>query len=186
MAYASFVEFRAALLQTIVTTESMSDARIDILYSYYQHALRQSSLILGRLDDIKPLVGQHGTAFEGGSGALFVTPEGYSKEMSDQQGKKWSIIRNDCFILGGIHGHATFYLKTKDLDALNRVNDKNEFVFNVTQRELIGLITFGYSQGNASDPRGVEFKCTDPGLADTASFRAYHSQVQELVGALRS
>jgi hypothetical protein len=124
------------------------------------------------------LVEKYGTAFEGGKGELLITPKGYSREMTDKQGRKWSVWLNDSFILGGIHSHALFFLKSNP-DDLDRVDDKSEFVFNVTQRELIGLITFGYSRGDESHPKGLEYKCSDTRLADAATFKSYVERVQE-------
>ena len=160
-------------------------SQAEILFEYYKHARRQGSLILGRLDDIKPLVEKYGTAFEGGKGQLLITPQGYSDEMHKKQLKKWSIWLNDCFILGGIHSHATFYLKGNP-DALDYADEKSEFVFNVTQRELIGLITFGYSRGNGHDPRGLEYKCANGLLADAARFKSYGDKVGELSAAVKA
>ena len=185
MHYSSFVHFKTGLLEAGFPKDK-SDATIDILYAYYQHARGQRNLILGRLDDIKPLVAQHGTAFEGGKAALLVTPQGYNDEITKKQGGKWSIWLNDAFILGGIHGHSDFYLKSNNLDALDRVDESSEWVFNVTQRELIGLITFGYGQSGTTSPMGVEYKCTDTRLADSATFKGYCDQMLELKTALKT
>lgn len=160
------------------------DAQCDILFAYYTHARRQASLTLGRLDDLKPLADRYGTAFEGGSGQLLMTPQGYNDEMSKKQGQKWSIWLNDSFILGGIHSHITFYLRSNP-DALDYVDPKNQHVFNVTQRELIGLTTFGYSRGTGTDPKGLAYTCTSTQLADAATFKAYADQVQALASAAK-
>ena len=179
MHYDSFPQFKGGLQEAGFQG---SEIKIEILFAYYNHARQQASLILGRLSDVKPLVEKYGTAFEGGKGQLLITPQGYSSEMDQKQGSKWSLWLNDCFILGGIHSHATFYLKSNP-DALDYLDKNNQFVFNVTQRELIGLITFGYSRSDRNDPRGLEYKCTEGGLADAATFRSYIDQVQTLAAA---
>jgi len=138
-----------------------TDAQCDILFAYYTHARRQASLILGRL-----------------------TPQGYNDEMSKKQGQKWSIWLNDSFILGGIHSRIRFYLKSSP-DALDYVDPKNQHVFNVTQRELIGLTTFGYSRSTGTDPKGLAYTCTSTPLADAATFKAYADQVQALASAAK-
>jgi len=99
------------------------------------------------------------------------------KEMSTQQqmdqlmANKWSIWLNDSFILGGIHSHAVFHLISNIPDLQGNAANA-QFPFNVTQRELIGLLTFGYS---SSTPlaKGSEYKCTQTQLADAATFKSY-------------
>jgi hypothetical protein len=181
MHYDSLPGFKDALQQAGFEGPA---SRIEILFEYYKHARRQSGLILGRLDDIKPLAEKYGTAFEGGKGQLLITPQGYNDETTRKQSAKWTVWLNDSFILGGIHGHALFYLKGNP-DALDYADEKSRFVFNVTQRELIGLLTFGYSWGKGDDPRGLEYKCTNALLADGATFKSYVDKVQELSGAVK-
>lgn len=104
------------------------------------------------------------------------------EQMDMLLGGRWSIWLNDSFILGGIHGHRTFYLVS---DISDYGNPDDDFTFNVTQRELIGLVTFGYSRGEPT-ARGAEYKCTNTVLADGASFRAYVDQMKTWVAAVRS
>jgi len=181
MLYETFPQFNGGLREAGFKG---TDIQSDILFEYYNHARRQASVILGRLDDLKPLAARYGTAFEGRGGQLLLTPAGYNEEMGKKQGKKWSIWLNDSFILGGIHGRATFYLKSNP-DSLDYVDPKNEFVFNVTQRELIGLTTFGYSRGAGNDPKGMAFNCTDTRLADSATFKLYVDQIERLAAAAK-
>jgi hypothetical protein len=182
MSYASLVEYKAGLLAAGFPKDAPF-ARIEILYAYYQHARGQKALIIGRLADTQALVDVHGTAFEGGRAALLLTPKGYNETMTKIQGKKWSIWLNDSFILGGIHSHADFYL-VSNADALDHLDPGAEHVFTVTQRELIGLITFGYSQGQKDHPNGLQYKCTNARLADAATFKSYCDEVLSLKNAL--
>ena len=174
MHYDTFPEFKAGLLQADPTT--MSDAKIDILFQHYSHARHQTSLTLGRLDDTQNERETRGSSFEGGTGQLLLTPKasGFSgqtqKDMDKAMASKWSIWLNDSFILGGIHSHAVFHLVSNIPNLQGTPNAA--FPFTVTQRELIGLLTFGYA---SSDPlkKGTEYKCVQTQLADAATFRSY-------------
>jgi hypothetical protein len=201
MLYNTFPQFKAGLLEAAGFPQATSDAKIDILFQHYNQARRQTSLTLGRLDQTKLLREAKGTSFEGGKGQLLLTPQasGFSpkvpppamtfgktvvpsgvdatkwktmspkEQMDTMMGNKWSIWLNDAFILGGIHSHAVFHL-VSDIGSL--AGDPNaQFPFNVTQRELIGLLTFGYS-GSALI-KGSEYTCTDTQLADAATFKSY-------------
>ena len=55
----------------------------------------------------------------------------------------------------------------------------------MTQRELIGLTTFGYSRGAGTDPRGLAYTCTSTQLADAATLKAYVDHVQALAAAAK-
>lgn len=91
------------------------------------------------------------------------------EQMDTLMGNKWSIWLNDAFVLGGIHAHARFHLVSEVSDYADA---RAQFPFNVTQRELIGLVTFGYSRGTPGR-KGAEYTCTNAVLADAATFKAY-------------
>jgi hypothetical protein len=55
-------------------------------------------------------------------------------------------------------------------------NPAGDFPFNVTQRELIGLLMFGYSAGGASTK--TILRCTSPQLADAATFKTYAANME--------
>lgn len=175
MAYTTFTMFRAALEEAGYQRGDQELFGYYRLFAYYRHALSQSGLIIGKIEDLTPLLQKEGSAVERLSGKLFIEGKGATKW--------WSIWANDSYILGGIHGHVDFTLKgnADALDALDPTAGK--FVFKVTQREVIGLTTFGYSSGNRTSD-GVQFKCTNPALADAATFKKYKDQVTDLATAL--
>jgi hypothetical protein len=195
--YTNFAEFKGGLLEAgFPGADGKSDPKIDILFEYYRHARGQTNLTLGRLADTQPLREKLGSAFDGGAAQLLLTPKasGFStqtpasgkKSVQDQMesllGKRWSIWLNDSFILGGIHSHVPFTL----VSDISDYEDPNaDFTFNVTQRELIGLITFGYERGDPT-AGGAQYKCTNTVLADGATFRAYVDQMKLWVAATKS
>lgn len=214
----SFPEFKGGLREVPSFPATVSDAKIDILFQYYNLARRQAQLTLGRLADTQKERGSLGTVFEGGKSQLLLTlrATGFStqkpaanefagasavrggvlqqewkdgkmqvaarsdweKKSTQQQmetmlGNMWSIWLNDAYILGGIHGHVEFDLVSKvDL----KPNPAGDFPFNVTQRELIGLLTFGYSTG--LPPKLTTYRCTNLQLADSATFKTYIAQME--------
>lgn len=185
MHYDTFPQFKAGLLEAASSVPAdpsspkmMSDAKIDIIFQHYNNARHQTSLTLGRLDDTKSERETLGSEFEGGGGHLLLTPKASSsftgsaqQQMDAAMSKKWSIWLNDSFILGGIHSHAVFHLVSNISDLQGNTSNAL-FPFNVTQRELIGLLTFGYA-GSAPLLKGSEYTCTKTQLADAATFKSY-------------
>lgn len=188
MHYNSFPQFKAGLVEAGLP-KGWSDAKIDILFAHYSNARGLDNLTLGRIADTARQRDALGSVFDGKGGVL-LTPkaQGFKPETAKQVDKfmdrRWSIWLNDAFILGGIHHHAAFQL-ISNADDLDYVDANNEFVFNVTQRELIGLITFGYSRGE-STAQGTGYRCTDTRLADSATFKGYIARVDELVAAAKA
>ena len=175
MAYTPFTAFRAALDEAGFKPGDEGLFGYYRLFAYYRHALSQSDLTIGKIEDLTSMLAESGSAVDKLSGKLFIEGKGSTKW--------WSIWANDSYILGGIHGHVDFCLKGNPdaLDALDPTAGK--YVFKVTQRELIGLTTFGYSSAERT-PEGVKFKCTSPALADAATFKKYKDKVGEMVAAL--
>ncbi len=203
MHYDTFPQFKAGLLEAANFPQTTSDAKIDILFQHYNHARRQGSLTLGRLDDTKPLRNTSGTSFEGGKGQLLLTSEaskGFSEKMSPPAptfGKtvvprgvsaaEWTkkspkeqmdtMMGNKWSIWlndAFILGGIHSHAVFSLVSNVNLKGDLNaQFPFNVTQRELLGLCKFGYS-GIAGDLKaGTQYKCTDTQLADAAMFKSY-------------
>ena len=218
MHYNSFPEFKGGLKEVPSFPATESDAKVDILFQYYNLARGLAQLTLGRLADTKQERESRGTVFEGGKSQLLLTlqAKGFStkepavnefagaaavrrgamqkdwtgqvasrsdwekkspqEQMETMLGNMWSIWLNDAYILGGIHGHVEFDLVSKvDL----KPNPNGAFPFNVTQRELIGLLMFGYSTGRP--PKPTTYRCTNQQLADSATFKTYvaHMEVRE-------
>ena len=219
MHYDSFPEFKGGLKEVPSFPATVSDAKIDILFQYYNLARGQAQLTLGRLADTQKERESRGSVFEGGKGQLLLTlrAQGFStkkpaanefagasavgrgvlqqewkdgkmqvasrsdweKKSTQQQmetmlGNMWSIWLNDAYILGGIHGHVEFDLVSK-VDF--KPNPAGDFPFNVTQRELFGLLMFGYSSGQP--PKPTTYRCTNPQLADSATFKTYVAQMEK-------
>ena len=94
---------------------------------------------------------------------------------------KWCVVLNDCWVLGGIHRAATFYLMS-GLTTWTNTWDSSIGGFVVTVREMIGLQEFGYEQQRgASLGPGSEavatFVCRNPAMAEAADLEAYHLAV---------
>lgn len=112
----------------------------------------------------------------------------------------WSIILNDSWILGGVHGHVNFELVSP---VRGNVMDQNytadlsaDRKFTVTGRELIGLKTFGYHQvygpvekishdARPADLPGsnILLQCVNPALADAATLTSYTSEVTKMAAS---
>ena len=113
---------------------------------------------------------------------------------------KWSIILNDSWILGGVHGHVNFELvspvRGNVMDQSYTTELAADRKFTVTGRELIGLKTFGYQQvygpvekithdARPADLPGstILLQCTNPSLADAATLTRYTSEVMKLAAS---
>jgi hypothetical protein len=82
---------------------------------------------------------------------------------------KWAPVVNDCWVLGGVHRFADF--KLVSVRAMKNLWDFEKGFHVVTAREILGLLSFGYSFQEGSD--GVKLTCTDQGKAQSATIGAY-------------
>jgi hypothetical protein len=103
------------------------------------------------------------------------------EQVNTMLGNRWSIWLNDSFILGGIHGHVAFELISK-VDP--EPDPTNPYGYNVTQREIIGLVMFGYSPDRST--KKPTYKCTNTGLADGATFQVYADHMKRLTVEFKS
>jgi len=106
----------------------------------------------------------------------------------------WKIQFNDAFILGGVHSKGQFKAhNTADVEStfksttefaryalegynqLDFYTDNKDFPLRVTQREMAGLIMFGYD--NTVSGKDTLFNCVDPVKADQATCQAYKNGV---------
>lgn len=173
-------------------------------YTYYCHGLNQGAEdgltigLIGHLQDkIKQMGSVMGTSsddpsWHNSAGKIFV----------DQYNKgKWRIWHNDAFILGGIHSHGNFQLVAvnafekwfkdkfdehifkgaRQLDFITSKDPKEEYPLRVTQREVIGLNSFGYLGSGDST---INFTCKKTKLADAATLYKYQKAVNSLTKAL--
>ncbi len=113
---------------------------------------------------------------------------------------RWSIILNDSWILGGVHGRVNFELVSpvqgNVMDQSYTTNLSADRKFTVTGRELIGLKTFGYQQvygpvekiTHEARPAGLPgttilLQCTNPNLAESATLTRYTSEVMRMAAS---
>jgi hypothetical protein len=125
-------------------------------------------------------------------GSIFVDQRHWKGEDS-----RWRIFLNDCFILGGVHSKGDFILvglkeivdhssMVKKPGQLDYVKDpKAKYSLKVTQREVLGINSFGYSGGDNEHGKCV-FKCTIPQLANSARLSEYKLLVDGFAAALRT
>jgi len=191
MAYKNYITFAQDFLQT---WGGESDINGRDAFAIYVHGLKQGpqdGLTIGLIPVLeKSIIPKDKSVFDGGK--IFV-------DMTEQ--RRWRIFLNDCFILGGIHSHGDFRLAGVDevitgdktlvdkpgsrpqLDYVK--NPKDKYNLKVTQREVLGLNTFGYTGGGIVDGYRV-FKCTQPDAADGATLRSYRKIVTQMEDALRA
>src|ERR1700761_4111947 len=92
-----FAAFHASLQQAW-PEKSVPHEKARTHYEWYQKALSQKQIVLGREKDLQSLIEQYGLAEKNGSMLIGVT--------------NWDILVNDSWILGGIHAQLPFLLKT--------------------------------------------------------------------------
>lgn len=171
MAYRDFGQFRSAFL-AIPGIGKPGDDKLKLYHEWYKCALSQEEIILGRREDLRSLVKRYGYAQSGGNILLGATT--------------WDIHVNDCWILGGVHAHAKFYLASVlSNDSVYNAADARKYeatdctrVLYVTVREIAGLNLFGYTRSEEKTPKGQLFVCKQPQLADEATFSAYYQHVE--------
>jgi len=185
-----------AAISPLVPEKSRS--MIPMYWALYNAASSQIEyIVLGREIDIKGLVDQHGLAQKGGHILLDL--------------KGWDTFCNDSWILGGIHAKLPFFVKTilddpyvssRDRDKPGAVaqamanhkkaiypqasNPTAQYPLFVTTREMAGLMLFGYSRTSEAEIKGQKYVCSQPDVADRATFNAYIQHVGLVEAAVRS
>lgn len=175
-------------------------------YTYYCHGLNQGArdgLTIGLIGHLQDKIKQMGSvmgsspddpAWHNSAGKIFV-------DQSPAQ-NKWRIWHNDAFILGGIHSHGNFqlvavnafekwfkdkfedklgFVGARQLDFVTSKDPKEKYPLRVTQREVIGLNTFGYA---GSGSGATSFVCKSIAEADAATLFKYQKAVNSLTRAL--
>ncbi len=190
MAYSSFAEFSGDFDKTWGKEEG---AHVFVAWSIYKHGLTQGGaegLTIGLIPNLEKIIEEKGSVFDGGK--IFVDQRHWKGGNT-----RWKIFLNDCFILGGIHSRGEFVLvglneivdhssMVQKPGQLDYVKDPNaRYSLKVTQREVLGLNSFGYSGGDNEDGKRV-FTCTVPQLADAARLSTYKSIVDGFTEALKS
>ena len=177
---------------------------IAMAYAYYMHGFMQGKegegLMLGLIAHLKDAVKKYGSVLDDPAD---------NKSKHNKKGKiftttrngVWQIFYNDAFVLGGIHAHAPAVLvglnkfengfmekviekgQTTGFDnALQLDFGIDKYGLRVTQREILGLINFGYKRGNVGDNTG--FKCVNTKIADNASLYEYERLISGIVSAM--
>lgn len=174
-------------------------------FTYYCHGLNQGTeggLTIGLIEHLQEKIKQMGSvlgaskddpAWHNSTGKIFV-------DESNQN--KWRIWHNDAFILGGIHSHGSFQLVAvndfekwfkdkyeeklgfngaRQLDFVTAIDPEDKYPLRVTQREVIGVNSFGYT-GSGSD--STTFVCKITSQADSATLVKYQKAVNSLTRAL--
>ncbi len=171
-------------ISNLLPPEHNTTVHKEACWRVYNNASRPDNrrLIAGLLDDLDIALEKLGrTSIHQTGGVL--------------RSSAWSIILNDSWILGGIHGHVNFELISlpSEDSVINKSyssTDSVDRIFRVTGRELIGLTSFGYAQvcgpveKISADIRPAHLpncnaliQCVNPGLADSATFTAYQDVI---------
>ena len=190
MAYTGFPEFAKDFQQT---WGSADGAEVFVAWKIYNHGLTQGGaegLTIGLIPNLTQQIKDKGSVFDGGG--IFVDERHWKGGDN-----RWKIFLNDCFILGGIHSRGDFALVglneivdhsslVQKPGQLDYVKDPNAvYSLKVTQREVLGLNSFGYSGGSNENGKRI-FKCTNVQLADGARLGEYKTIVDGFTEALRA
>jgi hypothetical protein len=171
-----FNDFGTFYAYLTVAWQNVPQEKATGYYKWYQKALSQKQIVLGREKDLETVKKEYGLAEEGGQMLIGV--------------KTWDILVNDSWILGGIHAQLPFLLKTVlTFDSVYNVEQKNNLdqtrVMYVTTREIAGLNLFGYKK-DKEDAEGQHFLCTDKNAASDANFESYRMHTQAVGAAALS
>ena len=175
--YNTFVQFFNAI--NFLLPANTQYAQAVACWQVYQNArdVGLDMLAMGRINRLGPQeIANLGATSQTQAGSILISNE-------------WSIAMNDSWVIGGIHGHQPFHLASETIDA-NIINlqyqpgQAPERIFTVTGRELLGITTFGYSIHHQSELLGTVLTCTEPMLANGATFQAYRRQVQAAATAM--
>lgn len=187
MAYSSFAEFSKDFNKTWGGEDG---AQVFVAWKIYKHGLVQGGaegLTIGLIPNLQQLIEEKGSVFDGGG--IFVDMRHWKGD------NRWKIFLNDCFILGGVHSLGDFVLVGLDQivdhssmvqqpGQLDYVKDPNgRYPLKVTQREVLGITSFGYNGGTITDGKRV-FTCENPQLAGAARLNTYKSIVDGFEAAL--
>lgn len=132
---------------------------------YHKSNNENGDMFVGRLADTERLYQNCGL------GAANSAPYNLDRGMTItvQKLKHWTVLINDCWMLGAIHRHRTFHL-VSPISTVNDIwNPRGYFI--VTGREMLGLKSFGYK----AVKRGgrVSFICQNQNLASSATLSSY-------------
>lgn len=190
MGYSSIVEFTKDFEAT--WSQDGGGNHVMTAWRVYLNGLKQGiesgGASIGLIENLQKLLKEQGSVFDGGK--IFV----------DQSSRnRWRIFLNDCFILGGVHStgpftlvgldqivdHASMVQKEGQLDYVKDPN--SQYPLKVTQREVLGITSFGYSGGDIEEGKRV-FTCTGDlhqTLARTARLSTYKEIVGDFEAALK-
>ncbi|VUD64279.1 hypothetical protein TDB9533_03281 [Thalassocella blandensis] len=127
---------------------------------------QNGDMYMGRLQDTGRLYNSFGL---GGANDYNLTQ---GKPINVQKLKNWTVLINDCWMLGAIHRQKNFHLVTKIKNTSDIWNPAGYFI--VTGRELYGLMSFGYVPVRPKvSGAAITFVCRDTHKASTAKLPRY-------------
>ncbi len=156
-----YIEPRSGIAQVTVSGITTSTA-----WKVYKKSNEETGdMYIGRLDDTAKLYEEFGLGSK--SDATFNLMPG--KKINVQKLKNWTVLINDCWMLGAIHKFRTFNMVSKISSTEDIWNVRGYFI--VTGRELLGLSKFGYKPQVTGN--GMSYICVDRRKAASATLRDY-------------
>lgn len=156
-----YVEPKAGVGNVTISGLSSSTA-----WRVYKKSNEQAGdMFMGRLNDTGKLYEEFGL----GSNAEAIYNLSRGKPINVQKLKDWTVLINDCWIIGAIHKHRTFRLVSKISNVQDIWNARGYFI--VTGREFLGLSSFGYKPVKTG--AGMSFVCENRQLAKAATLSKY-------------
>lgn len=163
---------------TVGANATLARLSSDIAWRVYQKSFQQGGdMFMGRLAQTRQLY----WVFDlDGQNRYNLSPGG---AINVQKLKDWSILINDCWVLGAVHAHKRFVLET-DINGANGFWDATNNRYFVTGRELVGLEMFGYQMETTPGTNMTTFVCDYQGMADRASLTRYSNKMNGLNGGM--
>lgn len=168
---AGYVDPQAGIGKVTVSSLSSSTA-----WKVYKKSNQQNGdMFMGRLADTGKLYEEFGLGTP--QDAVYNLSAG--KPINVQKLKDWTILINDCWMLGAIHKQRTFNLVSKISSTEDIWNPRGYFI--VTGRELWALINFGYKPERNNS--GISFVCDNPAQANSATLTKYAQLANAAAGS---
>lgn len=90
---------------------------------------------------------------------------------------KWNFTINDCWLLGGVHGHQEFH-PASPINFRNIYH--NTFILTITGRELFGLALAGYVEREGHKAMGRLYAPSSKQKADALDLITYQSELAKM------
>lgn len=149
-----------------ITNVTISSLSSSTAWKVYKKSNEQSGdMFMGRLADTGELYEEFGLGTT--KDAVYNLSPG--KAINVQKLKDWTVLINDCWMLGAIHKQRRFNLVSNIGGVEDIWNTRGYFI--VTGRELWGLMNFGYKPEETD--AGISFICEDSKKANSATLTEY-------------